>query len=250
MPLDTLSDDVDAGVAGCVSAWLEKIERASRNADAEAIAALFDAGSHWRDVIAFGWDITTTSGAGSIGARWADRARDIEPRNFHLPVGRVAPRRVVRGGEPVIEAIFAFETCHGVGNGVVRMRAGEGRDLPDAAWIVSTTLEDLSKHGITDGQSLAADAFSRDFGGENWLDKRNRRDAYDGREPTVVVVGAGQAGLGIAARLTALGVDTLLIDAHTRIGDNWRKRYHSLTLHNEAHVNHLPFLPFPKTFPV
>ena len=56
--------------------------------------------------------------------------------------------------------------------------------------------------------------------------------------------------MSIAARLQQLGVDTLIVDRHERIGDNWRKRYHSLTLHNEVHVNHLPYLPFPPTFPV
>ena len=46
-----------------------------------------------------------------------------------------------------------------------------------------------------------------------------------------------------------LNVDTLVIDKHERIGDNWRKRYHSLTLHNQTQVNHLPLMPFPKTWP-
>jgi len=35
-----------------------------------------------------------------------------------------------------------------------------------------------------------------------------------------------------------------------QVGDNWRLRYHALTLHNEVHVNHLPLLPFPPTWPV
>ena len=74
--------------------------------------------------------------------------------------------------------------------------------------------------------------------------------AYDDHDPTVIVVGGGQAGLSIAARLHQLGIDTLIVDRHERIGDNWRKRYHSLTLHNEVHVNHLPYLPFPPTFPI
>ena len=46
-----------------------------------------------------------------------------------------------------------------------------------------------------------------------------------------------------------LNIDTLIIDKHERIGDNWRKRYHSLTLHNQTQVNHLPLMPFPKTWP-
>ncbi len=91
---------------------------------------------------------------------------------------------------------------------------------------------------------------TRDFGGGNWLDRLNRQRAFADRDPAVLVVGGGQAGLSIAARLAQLGVDTLIVDRHERIGDNWRKRYHSLTLHNEVHVNHLPYMPFPPTFPV
>lgn len=66
----------------------------------------------------------------------------------------------------------------------------------------------------------------------------------------MLVVGAGQAGLSIAARLNQLGVDTLIVDRRPRVGDDWRTRYHSLTLHNEVHVNHLPYMPFPPTWPV
>jgi putative flavoprotein involved in K+ transport len=46
-----------------------------------------------------------------------------------------------------------------------------------------------------------------------------------------------------------LGVDTLIVDREPRIGDNWRKRYHALVLHNQVHVNHLPYMPFPPTWP-
>ena len=34
-----------------------------------------------------------------------------------------------------------------------------------------------------------------------------------------------------------------------RVGDNWRLRYHGLKLHNQVHSNHLPYLPFPTTWP-
>jgi putative flavoprotein involved in K+ transport len=65
----------------------------------------------------------------------------------------------------------------------------------------------------------------------------------------VLVVGGGQAGLSIAARLTQLQVDTLIVDRERRIGDNWRNRYHALTLHNQVQVNHLPYMPFPPNWP-
>jgi cation diffusion facilitator CzcD-associated flavoprotein CzcO len=63
-------------------------------------------------------------------------------------------------------------------------------------------------------------------------------------------VGGGQAGLSIAARLTQLQVDALIVDREKRIGDNWRNRYHALTLHNQVHVNHLPYMHFPPNWPV
>ena len=66
----------------------------------------------------------------------------------------------------------------------------------------------------------------------------------------MLVVGAAQAGLMVAARLSMLGVDTLAIDREKRIGDSWRRRYHALTLHNETRVNHFPYMPFPRSWPV
>jgi putative flavoprotein involved in K+ transport len=119
------------------------------------------------------------------------------------------------------------------------------------AWILVTALQSLKGHEERGAKrKTTADDFERDFGGENWQDKRDRARAYADRDPTVLVVGAGQAGLTIAARLGQLGVDTLVIDRQARVGDNWRHRYHSLTLHNEIHVNHLPYMPFPPGWPI
>jgi putative flavoprotein involved in K+ transport len=41
----------------------------------------------------------------------------------------------------------------------------------------------------------------------------------------------------------------LVVEKWDRIGDSWRRRYHSLALHNSIHVNHLPYMPFPPTWP-
>ena len=98
-------------------------------------------------------------------------------------------------------------------------------------------------------RARAAKSYSRDFRGPNWLDRRKSAAAYVDRDPAVLVVGGGQAGLSTAARLTQLQVDTLIVDREPRIGDNWRKRYHALTLHNQVQVNHLPYMPFPPSWP-
>ena len=117
------------------------------------------------------------------------------------------------------------------------------------AWTLNTNLHEIRGHEEAFKRRGEPDS-TRDFGAENWIDRLARQRAFADRDPAVLVVGGGQAGLCIAARLQQLGVDTLIVDRHARVGDNWRKRYHSLTLHNEVYVNHLPYMPFPPTWPV
>lgn len=66
----------------------------------------------------------------------------------------------------------------------------------------------------------------------------------------LIVKGAGQAGLSVAARLKMLGVKSLLIDRNDRVGDNWRSRYHHLVLHDPVWMDHLPYLQFPASWPI
>ena len=47
-----------------------------------------------------------------------------------------------------------------------------------------------------------------------------------------------------------LGVKSLIVDREERIGDNWRTRYHQLVLHDPIWLDHLPYLPFPDSWPV
>lgn len=67
--------------------------------------------------------------------------------------------------------------------------------------------------------------------------------------PAVLIIGAGQSGLALAAHLKDLGVPYLVSEKNPRIGDNWRKRYDSLKLHDPVWVNHLPFKRFPDEWP-
>jgi len=65
-----------------------------------------------------------------------------------------------------------------------------------------------------------------------------------------LIVGGGHSGLGVAARLKALGIPALVIEKNGRIGDNWRTRYEALCLHDPVWYDHLPYLPFPTSWPV
>ncbi|MGD9804410.1 MAG: NAD(P)-binding domain-containing protein [Hyphomicrobiaceae bacterium] len=229
--------------------WLEAFETAVRSTDAKAAANLFADDSHWRDLVAFTWHIDTVSGRQNIEAAFAERLPKVKPSRFRLAEDRTPPRVVKRAGVETIESMIAFETASGRGSGIVRLIADAAGSLK--AWVFLTTLDDIKGHEQRIGpRRPRGEEWSGGFGGENWMDHRKKAMAYEDREPAVVVVGGSQSGLGIAACLNILGVDTLVIDRHERVGDAWRKRYHNLTLHNEVYVDHLPYMPFPPNYPV
>ncbi|SDO60686.1 NAD(P)/FAD-dependent oxidoreductase [Afipia sp. GAS231] len=229
--------------------WLAQFEEAVTRPDDGLLTSLFCRDSHWRDVLALSWDIQTINGADGILTEIKAHARGAAPRGFAIDPDRRAPRRVMRAGTDCIEAIFKFETEVGRGNGIIRL-------IPDTAdgklkaWTLLTELGELKGFEEQLGaQRPRGSAYSRDFRGPNWLDLRKASNAYADRDPTVLVIGGGQSGLSIAARLKQLNVDTLIVDREKRIGDNWRKRYHALTLHNQVQVNHLPYMLFPPNWP-
>src|SRR5260364_327488 len=230
--------------------WLVQFEDALASPDDVLLKPLFHPDSYWRDVLALSWNIQTVNRAFAIIEELPSHARRSDPRDFRIDAERAAPRRVMRAGTNAIEAIFKFETATGRGHGIVRL-------IPDAAdgdrlkaWTLLTALEELKGFEEQQGHTRPrGQAYSRDFRGPNWLDLRKASTEYADRDPDVLVVGGGQAGLAIAARLKQLKIDALIVDREARVGDNWRKRYHALTLHNQVQVNHLPYMPFPPNWP-
>ena len=237
-------------VATIAENWLAQFERALAAPSRARLETLFHADSHWRDVLALTWQIKTVSGADAILRELATHAGRARPTGFRLDPHRTAPRNVRRAGTDAIEAILSFETAQGRGSGVLRLSPDAEDGNAFRAWTLLTALDEIKGHEERLGSARPqGKAYSRDFRGPNWLDLRKAAAEYAGREPAALVVGGGQAGLSIAARLAQLGVDTLIVDREARVGDNWRKRYHALVLHNQVHVNHLPYMTFPPNWP-
>ena len=240
--------DKTSDIAIAAESWLAEFEAALGNDG--TLESLFHPDSYWRDALALSWTLQTIDGRDDILKTLKAQAAQAAPSGFAIDPDRASPRKVMRAGVDCIEAIFKFETRLGRGDGIIRL-------IPDAAdggrmkaWTLLTALKELK--GFEEQLGAArprGSAYSRDFRGPNWLDLRNASSAYADRDPTVLVVGGGQSGLCIAARLKQLGVDTLIVDRMQRIGDNWRKRYHALTLHNQVQVNHLPYMLFPPSWP-
>lgn len=64
----------------------------------------------------------------------------------------------------------------------------------------------------------------------------------------VLVVGAGAAGLAVAACLKRNGVPSLIVDRGAAVGDTWASRYERLHLHTPRVQSALPGLRMPRRF--
>ncbi len=230
--------------------WLAQFERAVAEPDDVLLETLFHSDSHWRDVLALTWHIKTVVGSDAILRELKAHVGRARPAGFRTASNRTAPRHVTRAGSNAIEAIFRFETADGRGSGILRLTPDANNGNTLKAWTLLTALDNIKGFEEQAGRSRPhGKSYSRDFRGPNWLDIRKAAAEYVDRDPAVLVVGGGQAGLSIAACLTQLQVDTLIVDRERRIGDNWRNRYHALVLHNQVHVNHLPYMRFPPNWP-
>ena len=232
-------------LAAIVENWLARLNADLAAPSAEKLGALFALDSHWREAVALSWELQTVSGRDQIARELAAALAKFEGRAFAIDPMRCPPRVVERAGVKAIEVILKFETSVGRCAGLVRFR----QDGPTVAWTFHTTLDQIRGHEEAKLRTAReGPVFERDFKGPSWLEQRIARSTYADREPTVLVVGGGHAGLAVAARLGQLDVDTLVVDRMKRVGDNWRLRYRALYLHNTHHSNHLPYMPFPPTW--
>lgn len=243
-----MPDASEISISAVIENWLTAFQKTITDGDAEQIGNLFHDDCHWRDVLAFTWQIQTLSGRDAVVDGILKHIVAAEAPVFAADRRRTPARAVTRAGTDALEAFFTFTNDVGTGNGLLRLCADADGALK--AWTLMTALDQIAGHEEPlDETRPAGESDSRDFRGPNWLDRRQEAIAYADRDPAVLVVGCGQAGLAVAARLGQLGVDTLVIDRNDRVGDNWRLRYHALTLHNKTQVNHLPYMPFPPNWP-
>ena len=228
--------------------WLGQLASCLDAGDGKAAAELFASDGHWKDLLALTWEHKVFSGREEIAESLDRVLGQMRPRNIRLADSRPAPSSQRRASREVVEGYFDFDTNVGQATAFVRLLA---TDQGPAAWILLTTLQELRGFEEKIGKRRpTGDDYAMNVHGRNWLEDREERRDFSGREPEVIVVGAGHSGLTAAARLRQLGVDVLVVEKQPRVGDVWRNRYRSLTLHNGITANHLPYLPFPKTWPV
>jgi putative flavoprotein involved in K+ transport len=238
-PRSQAMTDLSTHPTQIASAWLADFTSALERVDVDAALALFEPDCHWRDLVAFTWNIRTQEGPEAIRAMLKARLADTRPSAF-----AVEGEATEAGG--VVDAWFTFETAVARGRGHLRLRNGK-------AWTLLTTMTELKGFEERTGARRVKGAeHGVQPGRKTWLEQRQAETAALGatEQPYVVIVGGGQGGIALGARLRRLGVPAIIIEKNERPGDSWRKRYKSLCLHDPVWYDHLPYLPFPDHWPV
>ena len=222
-----------------VDAWLADFEAALAARDVQRAAGMFATDSFWRDLVSFTWNIKTVEGRDGIADMLCSRLDDTDPSGF-----RTSEEPTEADG--VTEAWIEFETATGRAKGQLRL-------TDEGAWTLLTTLYELKGHEEPKGARRpmgAEHGANRDR--ETWTEKREREAKELGytTQPYTLIIGGGQGGIALGARLRQLGVPTIVIDKRGRPGDQWRSRYKSLCLHDPVWYDHMPYIKFPDNWPV
>ncbi|KZT00877.1 FAD/NAD(P)-binding domain-containing protein [Laetiporus sulphureus 93-53] len=234
--------DSDIDVEKIASEWFKSFTDYVLAGDVDGIMGLFLDDGWWRDLLALTWEFRTFHGVSKIKKFLQDQLPVMKLSLLKLRDGNT----VLRTPYPDlawIQAFFDFDTEVGIGLGIFRL-------VPTAdgtwkAFTMYTNLEDLKGFPEKIG-------FNREFlpNHGKWKDQRERERSFADGDPQVIVIGGGQSGLDVAARLKHLDVPTLVIERQNRIGDQWRTRYEALCLHDPVWYDHLPYMPFPPSWPV
>lgn len=223
------------------NSFFSTFEKALTENDIDAVLGLFADECYWRDLVSFTWNIKTVEGKEQVRDMLQSQLDSVKPRNWVLNADEA-----VSEADGVLEAWFHFETEQGRGYGLLRLKDG-------LVWTLLTSLQELKGHEETVfGRRPMGAKHGAQKNITTWKEDREAELQNLGysEQPYTVIVGGGQGGIALAARLRQLKVPTIVIEKNPRAGDSWRNRYKSLCLHDPVWYDHLPYMKFPDNWPV
>lgn len=232
---------LDTTINDQVTEFLDAFGIALESGNIDAAASMFQSDCYWRDLVTFTWNIKTMEGPDQVRDMLSSQLATTKPRGWKIADGEVATED---GG--ITTAWISFETDVARGYGMIRLKDG-------LIWTLLTTMVELKGHEEPLGYERALGAkHGAGKGRLNWAEELEKERAELGYEtqPYTVIIGGGQGGIALGARLRQLGVPTIIVEKNERAGDSWRNRYKSLCLHDPVWYDHLPYLPFPSNWPV
>src|SRR5271157_32202 len=222
-----------------VSEWLSKFGSALDRVDFDAAVKMFEEDSYWRDLVSLTWNIITLEGKEKIKAMLEATVPESKPGQWRIEGNATSENGVISGW-------FTFETAVSKGKGHIRLKNGK-------CWTLLTTMTELKGFEEEKGASRANGVQHGAFPNrQTWLERKTQEAAELGvtKQPYCLIIGGGQGGIVLGARLKQLDVPTIIIEKNKRPGDSWRNRYKSLCLHDPVWYDHLPYLPFPEHWPI
>lgn len=220
---------------------LDEFGKALETGDIDKACDLFLDDCYWRDLVTFTWNIKTMESKDDVRRMLVSQLKKTKPSAWKLSKGEDASE-----GGGITTAWIDFETKAARGHGLVRLKDGK-------IWTLLTSMVSLKGHE----ESLGFDrpkgvAHGATRNRKSWKEQREaeQKDLGIKSQPYCVIIGGGQGGIALGARMRQLGVPTIIVEKNKRPGDSWRKRYKSLCLHDPVWYDHLPYLPFPANWPV
>lgn len=255
--IDTVSatlvnDPTESEMREAVTGWLGEFDHALAQRDVDLLDPLFTEDCWWRDALALTWDTRTMEGLAEIKKVVPQYLDEVEMSGFAPdPTKEMMYVHEPFAPNEYIQAFYVFNTKIARGQGVIRLKREEDGNW--RAWTLLTDMKELIGH--EEQRSTIKDVYktseSRAIEGrEDWYSKRERERSFVDEDPAVVIIGAGQSGVMLAARLEHLGVKTLIVERSQRLGDVWRLRYHNLFLHDPCWSFTFPYIPVPDNWPV
>lgn len=225
--LDRLNSKVPQNLdAKCVAfEWFKSFASLIEAGDVDGIVNLFYEEAYWRDIFALTWDLRTFAGTPKIRQLLSDRLKMSGMSNLRIRDDEYLALQQPYPDLAWISFMYDYETEVGIGNGVIRLVP-----MSDGTWKSHVVLTNLD--GLKGFPEKIGPLRNPEFNHGQWLSQRKRELAFTDADPTVLIIGAGQSGLGLGARLKHLGVSNLIVERNLRVGDNWRGRYESLCLHD------------------
>jgi putative flavoprotein involved in K+ transport len=232
---------LDTSATAEVQGVLDTFGTALEHGDIEAVTACFQDDCYWRDLVTFTWNVHTCEGKDQIAAMLGAQLATTKPTNWRIAEGEAASEE---GG--ISTAWITFETAVARGYGLIRVKNG-------LIWTLLTSMVELKGFEEPKG-------FARPLGAKHGADKHRpswkeereaeARDLGYTSQPYVLIIGGGQGGIALGARLRQLGVPAIIVEKNEKPGDSWRNRYKSLCLHDPVWYDHLPYIKFPENWPV
>ncbi|KLO16764.1 dimethylaniline monooxygenase [Schizopora paradoxa] len=217
-------------------AWLARLVDAVKLSDFDAFAGCLQHDGWFRDLMTFSWEFKSLHGQDEVKAyleHSLEKAEILDVRldeSYSPRIGHFGPTRTV------VDAALNFETARALGKGFVRIcLPGEEDSRSPEAFALFMMISDWKGHEelvqeVSQGVHLPS-------------------GIMNDKGPDVVIVGAGQAGLQVAARLQQMHISAILVEKTSRVGDSWRRHYPTLTLHTPKMFNTLLYQPYPTNAP-